>query len=257
MSTGEATRLVLHHEHRLELSAQVRVHHHLHRDAAVDQQGGAHARRDRKHVLGLHRRIHVGPVDVPEGPCARVAGIDRDRLRPLRALGHEEGVAVEPRLRLWRHHVGPPHRSVALVSPPVRSANRHDPVVAGYQPHRGLRGVTDRLTLQHVERLLERMEMQIEAATWLQNVDPKARVNRGTCVIDHRPSGVPGALRCECLRHGCIHLIGIEHDVAFRHGVLPAFSADGARALQAFECHHAANLPERCRGGVDVWKLSW
>ena len=75
------SRLVLHHEHREQLRAEIGVDHHLHRDPAVDEQRGPHARRHGEHVLRLLVDLHVRRVDVAERTRPRVAHVDRRRAR--------------------------------------------------------------------------------------------------------------------------------------------------------------------------------
>src|SRR5512132_255341 len=66
MRTRRSIQVVLHHEHRGELSTKIRVDHHLHIDSPVDKQCGTHARGDFEHVLALFRRVHLRGRDLAE-----------------------------------------------------------------------------------------------------------------------------------------------------------------------------------------------
>ena len=93
-----------------QLGPEVGVDHHLDGDAAVDEQGGAHAGRDGQLVLGLPAGVHVRRVDVPERPGPRVADVDRDRRRCRPATATKK-VSSSNRARGWgAQHVGPARR---------------------------------------------------------------------------------------------------------------------------------------------------
>ncbi len=120
MRAGHACLVVLHHEHGGQQRAEVAVDHHLHRDAAVDEQRGSHARRHGQELLALLVDRHVRRIDVAEVAIARIARVDGDRLgaRERRDLVDVVGVRGP---RLGRAHLRPPGgcRSV-VIAPLVR-----------------------------------------------------------------------------------------------------------------------------------------
>jgi hypothetical protein len=59
MRTGCTIGVVLHHEHRRQLGAQIGVDHHLHVDSSVDEQRRAHARGHLEQVLALPAGVHL------------------------------------------------------------------------------------------------------------------------------------------------------------------------------------------------------
>ena len=81
VQVGDAARLVLHHEHRVELRIEPLIHQHLHGDAAVRQQRRRHAGRDgrRVHAGAPPQRVEldVAVVDPEQVPRSRVADIER------------------------------------------------------------------------------------------------------------------------------------------------------------------------------------
>ena len=128
-------RLVLHHEHGRQLRSQVGVDHHLHGDAAVDQQSGSHARRDGEAVLGLLRRVHVLRVDVSVPASARVPHLGPAWLGG-RELSHDIGVQAMGHPRSRRGHPGPAGFYISDVAQHMRDTDRNPAVIAGAEQHR-------------------------------------------------------------------------------------------------------------------------
>jgi hypothetical protein len=193
---GRTVRVVVDHEHRGQIRAEVRVDHHLHRDAAVDQQRGAHAGRHGEQFLALPAGVHVPGLDVPVPPVARVARVHRLGLRRVggRQRRHQQRVVAVGRAGLRREHVGPARRFGAGVVPFVRHADRDQPVVARAQEPVTLRGARDHLARKDEGAFLVRVHVRRYGLAGRQFVHAEAGVYAGSGVVHDGPPSVPGAL---------------------------------------------------------------
>ena len=185
MRAGHPVRLVLHHEHGLQLGPEVGVDHHLDRDPAVHQAGGPHA------DLVRRRTAHAGRRDMAERPRPRILQIRPNGAGLVRQVHPHRVVVVVP-ARLRREHVGPPRGHAALVAPGVRHADRDEPVVVRAKQERAFgRGQHD-LALQDEEGLLERVHVPGQAPARLELADPEPGVDRSdggsVPVVYGRPS---------------------------------------------------------------------
>ena len=185
MRPGHPVRLVLHHEHGLQLCSEVGVDHHLHRDPAVHQPCGPHA-----DLVG-RRTAQAGRRDVAERPSPRILQI-RPNGPCFVPQVHPHRVAVVMAARLRRQHVGPPRGHAAVVAPGVRHADRKEPVVVRAEQERAFRRGQHDLAVQDEEGLLERVDVPGQAPARLELADPEAGVNRpdlrSDLIIDGRPA---------------------------------------------------------------------
>ena len=122
---GAGSRLVVDHEHRVELRVEPLVDEHLHGDPAVGEDGGRHApghgRRTHRLALLQEIEVHLAVREQEEVVVPRVAGVERDRVdRRAPARGRtcrcrRRAVAARPsrstaRGRLQRNAWGEPDR---------------------------------------------------------------------------------------------------------------------------------------------------
>ena len=100
---GKRARLVIHHEHRVELRVETLVDEHLDRDAAVREERGRHARRHgrRAEYLGVLQPVdvHLAVGEEKEVAVPRVAYVERLRRRVRRGSEEERVAAVGARPR--------------------------------------------------------------------------------------------------------------------------------------------------------------
>ena len=167
-------RLVLHHEHGRQLRSQVGVDHHLHGDAAVDQQSGSHARRDGEAVLGLLRRVHVLRVDVSVPASARVPHLGPAWLGG-RELRHDIGVQAMGHPRSRRGHPGPAGFYISDVAQHMRDTDRN-PAVIGRRAAPPRRVSGRRPPVHDVEALFVGVHMRGHRAARCEASERKAGV---------------------------------------------------------------------------------
>jgi hypothetical protein len=153
--SGDASRLVLHHEHRRQCRPEVAVDHHLDGDAAVDQQGCAHAGRHSQHVLSLLAGVHVLAGDPAEGARSRIARVDRLCRSGRCRRWHGEGIAAALKARLRREHLGPARRLGSGVAVGVRGRDLDNAIVARFEGEGSVAGFADQLAFEDVDALLE------------------------------------------------------------------------------------------------------
>ena len=193
VAPGEPARLVLHHEHREELRAEVGVDHHLHGDAAIDEERRPHARRNREHVLRLLVHLHVGGVDMAERARARIAHVDRRGLAVGRSRDRV-GVTLDPRAWLRSPHRRPSHGRVGDVAERVGHPDRRHAVIARSQQVRALARVDHELPFEHVDAVLVAVDVPGDAPTARELDDREPGVHGARHgLVDHRPPPeVPG-----------------------------------------------------------------
>ncbi len=215
VGAGEAARLVLDHEHRGQVGAEVGVDHHLHGDPAVDEQRGAHAGAEGEPVLGLQRRVHVLGVDVAEVAVAGIAHVD-GLGRPGRDGGRELRVVAEARPGQGRLHLGELDDGVRRVPQRVGHPDGDQPVVAGPQLVAALGGVQGEPAVDDIQRLLPRVDVGGGVPARLQAGDPEAHLGGPARLVHNGGGGVAGAAAGELPGHLVDEVGHRLHDV-LRH----------------------------------------
>ena len=212
VGAGEPALLVLHHEHRREGGAEVGVDHHLDRDPAVHEQGGAHARTHLQPVLRLVGGVHRLGVDVPEVAVAGVTDVDR----PRRAGGErrrESGVVAEALPRQRRLHLRERHRLGGGVPERMGGSDREEPVVAGDQLDAALGRVDGERPRRHVDGLLPGVHVAVDRTAGLEAGDAEPHLHRPGGLVDDIVAAVAGAATDELGRRPVVHGGGLLHDM--------------------------------------------
>ena len=106
---GARSRLVVDHEHRVQLGVQPLVDEHLHGDPAVGEDGRRHApgHRRRAHRLRVLEAIEIGLAVAQQEEIAvpRIPGVERLRRGLGRRPEEERVAAIDARSR--RRHLDP------------------------------------------------------------------------------------------------------------------------------------------------------
>src|SRR5918998_4528822 len=95
------------------------------------------------------------------------------------ALAQEEGVARPAAIaRGWSGHLEPARLAVVRAVPGVGDSDRNQAAGRRLEPDRAAVEDQDRLTLQHVEALLEGMQMELGPATRVDRAQAEASGHR-------------------------------------------------------------------------------
>ena len=179
----DGPRLVVDHEHRVQLRVEPLVDEHLDGDPAVGEGRGRHARRDgRRADRGSTLQaveIHLALREQEEVAVTRVAHVERTAARP-----------PEPRRertcrfhRAWprRDHLDPERTPVP--APRMGDADGHDTACARLELDPAPVEVQHRVPFEDVEALLVRMDVRAEVSV-RQRAQGQRHVGRAGGAVD-------------------------------------------------------------------------
>ena len=211
----DRARLVVDHEHRVQLRVEPLVDEHLDRDAAVRENGGRHAcghgRRADSRAFPEHVEIHLPLAEQEEIAVARVAHVERLRRRVRRRTEEERVAPVGARAR--RGHLDPPRRAVGAER--VRHADGYNAAGARLQLHAAAVEIERGRALEHVQARLERVHVCVDVAVG-EGDERERHVRRTERAADEAAAAQPG--RVAGKRLGKLDVLA-AHETVRRHAV--------------------------------------
>ena len=221
----DRTRLVVDHEHGVELSVEPLVDQHLDGDAAVGEDGRRHACRHGRSADGCTAlepvEIHLAFGEEEEVAVARVTDVERLGGQIGRRL-QEEGVArVGTRPR--RGHLDP--QPTAIRAEGMRHAHRHAAARSGLELHAAPVEIEHRLAPEHVEAGLERMHVRVDVP-----VDQRDERQRHVCRAARAADEATGRQAARAARQRLAELDVLTADEAVRRPAVCQLACAGVAA---------------------------